>query len=144
MAGTITASVVAHRGSGIKRIKTTLTCAGGVLSATEIGNFYGRIVGVAWDATRGAGATMTAAADITVTDGDTGATILTLTDVGQTALFFRPTAVVTDFAGAAITAAATAVDVNRDIYVCGPVKVAIAAATATDTGGLDFIIDEGM
>jgi hypothetical protein len=85
-----------------------------------------------FDPTRGAGATITSSAVLTVTDGDTGATLFTVgATVGAAALYFRPTAVITANTGVAVTAAATAVDVNRDIFVAGNIKATIASATTT-------------
>ena len=141
MAGSAVAVTRSKKGRGIVRVDIDLTCAGGVVDATPIGSFYGRLVGVLTDGTAGAGATMTATADILLTDGATGAPILS--DLSfATSDFYRPTAVICDQAGAAVTAAATAVDVNRDIFVAGTLKVAIANATTTDTGRLSLIFDE--
>lgn len=112
------------------------------MSALPIGSFYGRLVGVLMDGTAGAGATMTVTADILLTDAVTGAPVLSdLTFATSDA--YRPTQVITDNAGVAVTAAATAVDVNRDIYVAGKLNLAIANATTTDTGLVSFIFDEG-
>lgn len=145
MAGSVVATSSARKGQGIVKITSTLTCAGGALSATIIGKAYGRIVGVAFDPTRGAGATITSTAVLTVTDGDTGATLFTVgATVGSSALYFRPTAVITSNTGAAVTAAATAVDVNRDIFVAGNIKATIASATTTDSCGLDIIVEEAV
>ena len=142
MAGTITATTKTGKSRGVVRVDCAVTCAGGVADATVIGEFYGRLVGLLTDADYGAGATMTATADILLTDATTGAPILsdlTFADAQN----YRPTQVVTTNAGAAITAATTANDVNRDIFVAGKVKLAIANATTTDTGLVSLIIDEG-
>jgi hypothetical protein len=48
MAGSVVATSSARKGQGIVKITSTLTCAGGALSATIIGKAYGRIVGVAF------------------------------------------------------------------------------------------------
>lgn len=141
MAGSAVAVSRSKKGRGIVRVDIDLTCAGGLVDATAIGSFYGRLVGVLTDGTAGAGATMTATADILLTDGATGAPILS--DLSfATSDFYRPTKAVVDSAGAAITPATTANDVNRDIFVAGPLKVAIANATTTDTGRLSLIFDE--
>jgi hypothetical protein len=142
MAGTITASTVARKGRGIVRVDCQVTCSGGAVSAQSIGAFYGRLVGVLTDGTAGAGATMTTTADILLTDATTGAPILSDLTFA-TSDFYRPTAVITTNAGAAVTAATTANDVNRDIFVAGNLNLAIANATTTDTGLVSFIFDEG-
>lgn len=142
MAGTIVATVSSRKGKGLVRINCALTCASGAITAAVIGSAFGRLVGIAFDPTAGAGATLTGTADITLTDSGTGATIWSSTGLGTSPLYFRPTAVITDNTGTAVTAAATAVDVNRDIFVAGPMKLAVANATTTDTGRIDFIFEE--
>lgn len=143
MAGTAVATVTSRKGRGIVRVDVDLTCSGGAVSAQSIGSFYGRLVGVLTDGTAGAGATMTTTADILLTDAATGAPILS--DLSfATSDFYRPTAVITDSAGVAVTAAATAVDVNRDIFVAGKLNIAIANATTTDTGRVSFIFAEAV
>jgi hypothetical protein len=142
MAGTIVATTSSRKGKGIVRIDCALTCAGGAVDAALIGSAYGRLVGILTDPTAGAGATMTSTADVLLTDALTGAAIITDLTFG-TAEYKRPTAVVTTNAGAAITAATTAPNVNRDIFVAGKLKLAIANATTTDTGLISFIIEEG-
>jgi hypothetical protein len=143
MAGSIVATTSSRKGRGIVRIDCALTCASGAISAAVIGNVYGRLVGVMSDPTYGAGATMTSTADILLTDGATGAPILSDLSFGASAFTYRPTQAVVDSAGAAITPATTANDLNRDIFVAGTLKLAIANATTTDTGLLSFIFDEG-
>lgn len=142
MAGTITATTKYGKGRGIVRIDCALTCVAGAISAAPIGVVYGRLVGIATDPTYGAGATMTSTADVLLTDAVTGAPIFTDLTFGS-AEYKRPTAVVTDSAGTAITAATTATNVDRDIYVAGKLNLAIANATTTDTGLISFIFDEG-
>ena len=143
MAGTITAETTTSKGRGIVRIDCLVTCAGGVVDAAVIGSAFGRLVGVYIDPTAGAGATLTSTADILLTDALTGAPILSDLSAGASANMYRPTGVVTDNAGVAVTAATTAVDVNRDIFVAGKMKLAIANATTTDTGRICFVFDEG-
>ncbi len=143
MAGSIVATTSARKGQGIVRIRCDLTCAGGAVTAAVVGSAYGRIVGIATDPTAGAGATMAATADVTITDAETGATIWSTTDIGAAARYERPTAVITTNAGAAVTAATTAPNVNRDIFVAGKLKVAVANATTTDTARIDIIVQEG-
>lgn len=141
MAGSAVATVTSRKGRGIVRVDVDLVCAGGVVSAQSIGSFFGRLVGVLTDGTAGAGATMTNTADLLLTDAATGAAILS--DLSfATSDFYRPTKAVVDAAGAAITPATTANDVNRDIYVAGKLNIAIANATTTDTGRVSLIIDE--
>lgn len=143
MAGTIVATQHVGARRGIIRVDLALTCASGAIAATAIGAFFGRLVGILVDPVAGAGATMTSTADILITDGLTGAPIISDLSFGAAAAAYRPTQVVTDNVGVAVTAATTAVDVNRDIFVAGPLKVAIANATTTDTGLLSLIFDEG-
>jgi len=142
MAGTIVATTTSRKGKGIVRIDCALTCVGGAISAQAIGSAYGRLVAIATDPTYGAGATMTSTADVLLTDATTGAPIFTDLTFG-TAEYKRPTAAVVDAAGAAITPATTANDVNRDIFVAGKLNLAIANATSTDTGLISFIFEEG-
>lgn len=143
MAGTAVATTTSRKGRGIVRVDIDLTCSGGAVSAQTIGSFYGRLVGVLTDGTAGAGATMTTTADILLTDAATGAPILS--DLSfATSDFYRPTAAVVDSAGAAITPATTANDVNRDIFVAGKLNIAIANATTTDTGRLSLIFAEAV
>lgn len=141
MAGTATSTVTSRKGRGIVRVDVDLVCVGGVVDAQPIGSFFGRLVGVLTDGTAGAGATMTATADILLTDAATGAPILSDLTFA-TSDFYRPTKVISDSAGVAVAAAATATNVDRDIYVAGKLKVAIANATTTDTGRVSFIFDE--
>lgn len=144
MAGTITAETVVGTKRGLVRIDCAITCAGGVADATVIGSAFGRLVGIAIDPTAGAGATMSSTADILLTDAKTGAAIVTDLTVGAAASQYRPTQVITDNAGVAVTAATTAVDVNRDIYVAGKLKLAIANATTTDTALVSLFVQEAL
>jgi hypothetical protein len=141
MAGSAVATVTSRKGRGIVRVDVDLTCVSGAVSAQSIGSFFGRLVGVLTDPTAGAGATMTSNADILLTDASTGAPILSDLTFG-TGEFYRPTAAVVTNAGAAITPATTANDVNRDIFVAGKLNIAIANATTTDTGRVSFIFAE--
>ena len=141
MAGTIAATTVARKGRGVVRVDCDLTCVAGAISAQPIGSFFGRLVGILTDPTAGAGATMTSTADVLLTDDETGAAIITDLTFGS-AEYKRPTAVITTNAGAAVTAATTANDVNRDIFVAGKLNLAIANATDTDTGRISFIFEE--
>jgi hypothetical protein len=143
MAGTATSTVTSRKGRGIVRVDIDLVCASGAVSAQSIGSFFGRLVGVLTDGTAGAGATMNTAADILITDAATGAPILSDLTFA-TSDFYRPTAVVVDSAGAAITPATTANDLNRDIFVAGKLNIAIVGATTTDTGRLTLIFAEAV
>lgn len=144
MAGTISATAVAQgKGRGIVRVDCLLTCASGAISAQSIGSFFGRLVGIYTDPTAGDGATMTSTADVLLTDAVTGAPIISDLSFG-TAEYKRPTAAVVDNAGAAITPATTANDVNRDIFVAGKLNLAIANATTTDTGRISFVFEEAV
>ena len=143
MAGSAVANVTSRKGRGIVRVDIDLTCSGGAVSAQSIGSFYGRLVGVLTDGTAGAGATMTTTADILLTDASTGAPILSDLTFA-TSDFYRPTTVVATSAGAAVTAAASAPNVNRDIFVAGKLNIAIANATTTDTGRLSLIFAEAV
>jgi hypothetical protein len=142
MAGTITAETSVGKGRGVVRIDALVTCDSGAVPATVIGAAYGRLVAVLIDPAAGDGATMSATADILVTDALTGAPIISDLSAGSGSQMYRPTQVVTDNAGAAITAATTAVDVNRDIFVAGKIKLAIANATTTDTARICLVIEE--
>lgn len=142
MAGTAVATVTAGKRRGLVRVDIALTCSGGAVSASPIGAFYGRIVGVLADPVAGAGATMTSTADILLTDHATGAPIISDLTFGAAAFMYRPTQNIVDNAGATVTAATTAPDVMRDIFVGGKLDIAIANATTTDTGLLSLLIEE--
>jgi hypothetical protein len=124
-------------------VDVDLTCVSGAVSAQPIGSFFGRLVGVLTDGTAGAGATMTATADILLTDAATGAPILSDLTFA-TSDFYRPTAVIATNAGAAVSADTSNNDVNRDIFVAGKLNIAIANATTTDTGRVSFIFEEAV
>jgi hypothetical protein len=142
MAGTIVSTVSARKGKGVVRIDCAVTCAGGVVDAATIGSAFGRLVAVLIDPAAGAGATLTSTADILLTDAVTGAQYIADLSAGTGSQFYRPTTVITDNVGVAVTAATTAVDVNRDIFVAGKLNLAIANATTTDTGLISFIFEE--
>lgn len=142
MAGTATTTVTAKKGRGLIRVDVDVVCVSGAVSATPIGSFFGRLVGVIFDPVAGAGATMASTADVLITDTASGATILADLSIGAAAALYRPTQVVTDNAGAAITPATTAPNVNRDIFLAGPISVAIANATTTDTARITLLVQE--
>lgn len=141
MAGTITATTFASKGRGVVRADCALTCASGAISATSIGSFFGRLVGIFYEPTAGAGATMDSTADVTISDAFTGASIIADADFG-TARYERPTKAVVTATGAAISPSTSASDLNRDIFVAGGLKVAIANATTTATGQLGLVFEE--
>ena len=139
MAGTaIPSSPVVHRSRGVVRANIAMTCdASGVLSASVIGEFYGRLVGVFYDGG------LDASAVITFKDVRSGATLLTYTTGTEgTATRFRPTTNVTDNVGAAVTAATTAPNVARDIKVAGQVSITVASGGTSETGTIALIFDE--
>jgi uncharacterized membrane protein len=139
MAGSITSTVKSRKGLGIVRLQAAITVdASGNATATSIGAAFGRIVGLIYDAD-----TLDTGADITISDGDTGAAIITLTNAGTSDLFIRPTAVITTNAGAAVSASTSANDVNRDIFVAGPIKVAVAQGGVSMSGKVALIVQEG-
>jgi hypothetical protein len=144
MAGTATATVTSRKGRGIVRVDVDLAVTSSTtIAATSIGSFFGRLVGVLTDNTAGAGTTMPDTADLLLTDAATGAPILS--DLSMvTGIFYRPTAVVVDSAGAAITPATTANDLNRDIFVAGKVNIAVANAVNGDTARVSLIFAEAV
>jgi hypothetical protein len=143
MAGSVVSTVSSRKGRGLVRVDCALTCASGAVTAAPIGSFYGRIVGIIYEPTAGAGATMTSTADVALTDAVTGASILTDADFG-TARLERPTIAIVDNTGTAVTPADTANDTNRDIFVAGKLNLAIANATTTDTGLISLLIEEAV
>lgn len=139
MAGSIVSSSINHRPRGIIKIKAVLTAdASGDATVTTVGAAFGRLVAVGYKP-----GTLATGADITVTDADTAATIFSLTDAGVTARYFRPTVVITTNAGVAVTAAATATGVDRDLYLAGKVKIVVAQGGNLGAGELYLIVDEG-
>ena len=138
MAGSITTTVKARKGQGLLRLKAALTCDGsGVVTAAPIGSAFGRIVAIGY--TPG---TIATGATVTLTDADTGAALVTLTNAGVANRWFRPTGAVTDAVGTAITPATTAVDLNRDVYVAGKINVAVASGGAAGAGSFTVVVQE--
>ena len=75
--------------------------------------------------------------------GATDITAATWVNVTQrVALYRRPTMVISDAAGAAISAADTAPNVNRDIEVAGKLTLTVAEGGNLGTGDIYFVIDE--
>ena len=145
MAGTVVTTIVKQEGKarGIVRVGVALTCASGAVSAAHIGKYYGKLVGLVYEPTAGAGATMNTNADVLITDALTGASLIADLSFG-TARQDRPTMPIQDSAGTVVAAADTAVDTRRDVFVCGSINVAIANATTTDTGYLGLVFEEGV
>lgn len=143
MAGTAAAAApVVHRSRGVVRIEAALTCdASGVISETVIGTAFGRLVGVLYDGGLDASAVIT----VKQYPGASSVSVPVLaytTGTEGTPVFFRPTDIVTTNAGADITAAATATNVNRDIYLAGKVTVTVASGGVSETAKLALIVDE--
>lgn len=138
MAGSAVPSQVKHRSRGVVRSTISITTdAAGDATETNVGVGFGRLVGVMYNGG------LDASAVITVKDQKTGATLLAYTTGAEgTPVFFRPTQVIVDNAGVAVAAAATAPNVNRDIYVAGKVSVTVASGGNAETGILALIIDE--
>lgn len=137
MAGSITAVKAEHRSRGVIKIKAAVTCdASGDASTTVIGVAYGKIVAIGYKP-----GTFDTGVDLTLTD-DNGTTLFSLTNAATSARYFRPTAVIATNAGAAITAADTAPNVNRDIYVAGKLKLVAAQGGNLGAGELHIVVDE--
>lgn len=138
MAGTAVTTLTQHRRQGTKRIDVAITTdASGDMSATVVGDAWGRIVGYRYDGGLDASAT------ITVKDFKTGASIFVLTTGTEgTAAGARPTGIIATKVGGAVSAADTAPNVNRDIYVAGKLTVTVASGGNAETGAFALIIDE--
>jgi hypothetical protein len=150
MAGTITSTSTFRKAPAfhprITKVDIDFTCASGAVDATSIGSFFGRLLAYITDGTAGAGATMTATADILLTDAWTGAPVLT-DSTFATSDYVRPTGVMTNRSDGTAYPTNSAPDhvgtKHRDIFIAGELKAAIANATTTDTGRLSLIIGEG-
>jgi hypothetical protein len=140
MAGTVTYPVpVQHRSRGVVRTHITVTTdAAGDASLTAVGVGFGRLVGFLYDGG------LDASASITLKDDKTGAIVFGpyVTGTEGTPVAFRPTAVVTDNAGVAITAATTASKVNRPIFVAGRLDIVVASGGNVEHGVIGLIVDE--
>ena len=138
MAGTVAPDVISHRSRGVVRTDIHITCdASGVASETIVGVGFGRLMRVLYDGG------LDASAVITIKDQKTGSTLIAYTTGTEgVPTAFRPSTVITDNAGVAVTAAATAPNVNRDIYIGGKISVAVASGGVSETGTLSLIVDE--
>jgi hypothetical protein len=138
MAGSITSTTIEHRSRGVIKMKAVITCdASGDASVSVIGVAFGKLVGVGY-----VPGTLATGVDITVSDTASGKALLTLTNAGLTARYFRPTAVVSDSVGTAVAAATTAPNVNRDIFVGGKISLLVAQGGNLGAGELHLVIDE--
>jgi len=138
MAGTIVAATTAHRARGVVKQVIAITCdAAGDASITVTGIGFGRLVAVGYKP-----GTLATGVDLTVTEAESGANILTLTNAGLTARYFRPSNDPTTVAGVAITDGANSPDSNRDIWVGGKIKVTAAQGGNLGAGELHLVIDE--
>lgn len=139
MAGTVVPTTIQHRDRGIVRIDVALVCdaSDGSVAATSIGQAYGRVVGFLYSGG------LDASAVVTIKDRKSGASLIAYTTGTEgTPVFFRPTSVAVTNAGAAITAADTAPNVNRDIYVAGPLTITVASGGNSETATVSLIVDE--
>lgn len=142
MPATYSAPVV-HRPQGVKRIEVALTCDGaGAIAETVIGEAYGRLVAVLYDGGLDAAATITLKAKPGLPSLVSTPVHVITTGTEGTPIFLRPTDIVTDNAGVDLTAAATAPNVNRDIFVAGKLTVTVAGGGASETGKVAYIFDE--
>lgn len=139
MAGTAVATATVHRSRGVVGIKAAVTVdASGDLSSVQIGNGFGRLVGFCYDGG------LDASASISLLDGATGAVIFGpyVTGTEGTPVMFRPTLAIVTSAGAAIAAADTAPNTQRDIEVAGKLNLLVSAGGVSETCVVKFIIDE--
>lgn len=138
MAGSITSVKIEHRPRGVVKTVATITCdSAGDATATVVGVGFGKLVGVGY-----VPGTFATGVDITVTDVASGTALLTLTNAGLSARYFRPTLVITDNVGVAVAAALTAVNVNRDIFCSGKVSIVAAQGGNLGAGALHLVVDE--
>lgn len=144
MAGTVAASApVVHRSRGVVRIEVAMTCdASGVISESVIGEAWGRLVGVFYDGGLDASAVITLKAK--PGNAVSSPVMAYTTGTEGTPVRFRPTAVIADNAGAAISAGAGATNVNRDIDLAGKLTLTVASGGVSETGKIAFVIDESV
>lgn len=133
-----------NRSRGITRLQGTFTThTDGVVTATAIGSAFGRVVAVEYDPVSGAAGatTVDTGADISLSN-NSGAAFLTLTNAGTSAVRVRPTCIPVVAAGTAVTPGA-GYNGTMDVYVAGPIKLAVAQGGSGKTGTVTVIIDEG-
>jgi hypothetical protein len=141
MAGTISnpaLGVSRHRQRGVIGIVASITTdASGDASETVIGTAFGRLRRVLYSGG------LDASAVITIKDVNTGATAVAYTTGTEgTPTAFSPTEVIATIAGAAVTAADTAPNVNRPIFLSGKVSLTVASGGNAETGKVKLIVDE--
>ena len=144
MAGTIVTTIrkAPKPKRGATRVNVALTCASSTVTAAPIGKYFGKLIGIYFEPTAGAGNTMTTTSDVLITDATTGASLIADLDFG-TARYEKVTMPIQNSAGAVITAADTAPDCRRDLFVAGTINVAIANCTeAAATGLLSLVFEE--
>jgi hypothetical protein len=143
MAGIVAPATIVHRSKGVVRVEVALTCdASGVVSEAVIGEVYGRLVGVFYDGGLDASATVTFKAKPGAASLVSVPFFTHTTGTEGTPVRLRPTDIATDNAGVNITAADTAPNVNRDIFVAGKVTVTVASGGVSETGKYALIFDE--
>jgi hypothetical protein len=139
MAGTVSGATVIHRARGQYKLKVTLAVdASGDCTIDEIGPCYGKLVEVGYKP-----GTLATGVDITLTDKQTGASIIALSNFGVSNKVFHPTALITGNDGAAITSHANNPNVQRDIYLAGTLQVTVADGGNAMTGYLYLTVQEG-
>jgi hypothetical protein len=139
MAGTVLPTTIAHRSRGVVRTNCAITTdASGDASDTVVGVGFGRLVSVFYNGGLDASAT------ITVKDAKTGAAVFGPYTTGTegTPVTIRPSTIIATVAGVAVTAADTAPNVNRDIYIAGKLQVVVASGGNAETCVLGLVIDE--
>lgn len=136
------AGPVQHRSRGVVGIEVALTTdASGVVSETVIGEAYGKLRTIFYNGGLDASATVTF--NVLPGPGSVGTTFFVhTTGTEGTPVTLLPTDIVADNAGANITAADTAPNVNRPIYIAGKVSVTVAAGGNAETGTYVLVIDE--
>lgn len=146
VAGSVSVETLKQKGRGLVKLVCDYTCdASGVVTAKVIGSAFGRLVAIEYDPAFGAGSTTDTSADLLLTDADSGATVFGGSiALGTSAIRFRPTGVIRDNAGVAVSASGNAVDVNRDIFVAGKLKLGITGGGTSTTGRIAFVVQEGV
>ena len=143
MAGSAVAAVpTKHRNRGIVGIEVDLTTdASGVVTEAVIGEARGILRAIMYNGGLDASATVT----FKQYPGPSSVSVpvfVHTTGTEGTPVYLLPTDIVTDNAGANITAADTAPNVNRPIYVGGKLTVTVAGGGNAETGKYVLVIDE--